>query len=131
VPTVPLFLQDHPPNCSLPSIHPGRAFVALAVRTSADYSSARGHQKALLTHALFQQTLLNVLRRDAGAVFSIESQPFLSQVFDRFGYVQVLRRLPILITAELEWKSLLFVAVERGRTCITCQLILMCNRAGL
>lgn len=72
-------------NCSLPSTHPGRAYVALALLTNADFSSARGHQKALLSHALFQQTLLNVLRRDAGAVFSVESQPFMSQLYQRFG----------------------------------------------
>lgn len=87
-PTQPLHFKSIT-NCTLVSSQPGRAFLALGVLMTADFSSVRGHQKSLLADATFQQTLLNALRRDGGYVFSVESQSFTSMVFRRFGFYEL------------------------------------------
>lgn len=73
-------------NCTMPSLQPGRAYVAMSVLTSADATSVRGHQRSLMASALLQEALLESLRRDHGFVWRVESEPFASQIFRRFGY---------------------------------------------
>jgi hypothetical protein len=76
-------------HCALPSVHPGRAYVAMAVPLSSDYSTVRGHQKALLAAALLQQVLEDVLRREHGYVAAIRARPFASTMFRRYGFYQI------------------------------------------
>jgi hypothetical protein len=59
------------------------------VLLNADYSSIRGQNQFMVTNVLFQQTLLNALRRDTGYVFTIQFVPFSSNIFRRFGYYQL------------------------------------------
>jgi len=76
-------------NCTLPGLFPGRAFITASVLTQADFTSGRGHHRALLADHAFRSTILNVLRRDNGYVSAVESTPFTSNLFPNFGYYRV------------------------------------------
>jgi predicted Zn-dependent peptidase len=76
-------------NCTMPSLHPGRLHIGMAVLMNLDYSSVRGHQRALMTNVVFKQTILDKLRRDHGLVFDVDSTLFVSMLFRRYGYYQL------------------------------------------